>query len=276
MRRYSNVLWAVLTLVVPATAQAQIGFSPWNPCGGCRPVAPPPVCNTCMPRPVVPVTVAPACPQVSTTYRQEQYTTYRPVARTEVEREAVAVNVPVTTHKQVTVDEGGYKMVWVPNMVTKTVAETTMQRQVQYRDVAYQVVENVPQVHTRLVPEQTVAYRPTATVAVAPSCCGSNVISSLPVAMPTQQAVVPQPQVAAVPTEAPTASTAIQSTIPQQAAAPTTEGEWVQVPQRTVDNSPKIELQSYQQQSAYVPRAQGMFSRPTASNTALRTGHLYQ
>ncbi len=260
-----QVFWLILVITAPTTANAQYRFSGFNSCNRCQPIA------------VQPAYPAPVVPQVQTTWRQEQVTTYRPVTQTRVRREAVSVNVPVTTHKRVTVDEGGYKMVWVPKMVNKTVAETKYQRQVQYRDVPYQVVMQVPQVQTRLVPQQTVMYRP-QTVALAKPCCRSNVLSSLPVPMasaPTPVAIPQSANLALAPAPTP-AKAAPSTTIPKQATAPVDDGIWKKVPQRTAKATPDIELQSYQLQTlTTIPSAKGMFSRPTSTRTALRTGRIY-
>ncbi|WP_417848475.1 hypothetical protein [Thalassoglobus sp.] len=249
------VLCAAFAIGIPATGHAQFGIPGFNPCNRCA-------------TPPVPVVRAPVCPQVQTTYRQEQVTTYQPVTRTHVRREAVSVNVPVTTHKQVTVDEGGYKMVWVPKLTTKTVAETKLQQQVQYRDVPYQVVENVPRVHTRLVPQQTVSYHAPRTVAIAKPCCQGNQFSAVPIPMTTTAAVPYYPQVTAQAPITPVPAA------PQQSTAPADDGNWQKIPQRKAEANSKIELQSFQEQVTVTSPAQGMFSRPTSSNSALRAGQL--
>lgn len=299
MPRTLNVLLTVFAIVLPSVAHGQIGFSPWNPCG-CPPRPAP--CGTPLhcaaPQPcaaplgcALPAPVA--CPQVQTTYRQEQVTTYRPVTRTHIRREAVTVDVPVTTHRQVTVDEGGYQMVWVPKVVTKTVAQTHLQKQVRYRDIPYQTVQHVPQVHTRMVPQQTVRYVAPPMMAVAPSCCQPTPSASVPMVPPATQAVVPQavvPQAVvpeaelsareSTPVESPASAT---PPTPQTAATPpsplppnraSTQSEWVKVPQRVAQEPGEIELQSYQRSFPETHPAKGMFSRPAFGNTALRTGHL--
>nr|WP_271870808.1 hypothetical protein [Planctomicrobium sp.] len=258
MVRY-NFFWLLLVFVLPSTADAQFGV-------------PRSRCNTCQAKrqafvPYVAPPVVSHCPQVQTTYRQQQFTTYQPVTRTHVRREAVQVNVPVTTQKQVTVDEGGYKMVWVPKMTTKTVAQTTIQKQVQYRDVPYQVVENVPQVHTRIVPQQTIAYRP-QTIAMRKPCCQSNVFSAMPTPLVS---TIPPTTVAQAPIAKPVPA-------PQTTAKPQAEN-WVKVPQKNaasekVEAPAKIELQSFEQ-FAPAKSAKGMFSRPSSTSTALRTSRMY-
>ena len=81
-------------------------------------------------------------PMVQTQLRPQQIVTYQDVPRTTIHREAVQVQVPVTTYRQMTV----------------TVPQTVMQQQVQYRDVPVQTMERVQQVRTVLVPEQQVRY----------------------------------------------------------------------------------------------------------------------
>lgn len=274
IRRY-NIAFLLLAFLVPASAEAQFGrmnhhcrkclkkqgmMFPYAP----APMMPAPMMVPPVVSPCCPPVVAPVCPQVQTTFRQEQYTTYRPVTKTEVRREAVTVNVPVTTHKQVTVDEGGYKMVWVPKLTTKTVAETTIQKQVQYRDVSYQVVQNVPEVRTRLVPQQTVAYQPPV---VASPCCGPNKFSAVP--YPVTSTI---PQTAAIDLQ----PVAQQQVVPSQ---PSATEQWVKVPQKPeqpeqAQAPAEIELQAFER-AVPIRSAKGMFSRPTATSTALRTNRLY-
>lgn len=273
MIRYNKFIWLLLVAVLPSTADAQFGV-PRSRCNKCQakrqvfvPYVAPPVVSHCPQMIQQPIVQAPVCPQVQTTYRQEQYTTYQPVTRTQVRREAVQVNVPVTTQKQVTVDEGGYKMVWVPKMTTKTVAQTTIQKQVQYRDVPYQVVENVPRVHTRIVPQQTIAYQP-QTFAMRKPCCQSNAFSAMPTPLVS---TIPSTSIAQAPITNPVP-------VPQTAAKPQAEN-WVKVPQKNaaseqVEAPAKIELQNFEQ---FVPAksAKGMFSRPSSTSTALRTSRIY-
>ena len=118
-------------------------------------------CRTCAtPVPVAPAncTISQTRPVVTTQLRPQQVTTYRDVVETKVQRQQVVENVPVTTCKNVTVDEGGYQMVWVPKPVTKQVAETTVRQQVKTVDVPVQVMHRVPQVTTQMVPYQSVQY----------------------------------------------------------------------------------------------------------------------
>lgn len=97
-------------------------------------------------------------PVVSTHMQTRQVTTYRDVAETQYCQKQVVENVPVTTCKNVTVDEGSYQMVWVPKQVTKQVAQTTYQQQVKTVSVPVQTVRRVPQISTQMVPVQTVQY----------------------------------------------------------------------------------------------------------------------
>ncbi|MCX7409612.1 MAG: hypothetical protein NTZ32_16165 [Planctomycetales bacterium] len=97
-------------------------------------------------------------PVVQTQLRPQQVTTYRDVTETRVRNESVVENVPSTTYRNVTTDEGGYQMVWVPKPVTKQVAQTVVQQQVKTRAVPYQVTHRVPQVSTQMIPVQTVQH----------------------------------------------------------------------------------------------------------------------
>lgn len=264
--------WSLFALAIPATGEAQL-FPGLNPC------------QTCAPPPRV-VPMAPVCPQVQTTLRAEPVVTYQPVTRTQIRRESYAVDVPVTTQRQVTVDAGGYQMVWVPKMVTKTVAETHLQRQVHQRDVPYQVVEQVPRVSTRLVPQQTLVHMPPPMMATLPTpgCCQPNFAMAPPMGMavlPTHPGYSTPHSQALAPIPTPAGS------LPQTAVNPS-EGEWTKVPQRNAQKESGIELQSYQQQSFervdahsvqstdHVPAARGMFSRPSASVSASLTGRVSQ
>lgn len=142
-------LWAWMLLsgaiaVMPGPANAQM-FRRHKCCATCQ--TPQATCNCSQTRPVV-----------QTQLRAQQVTTFRDVTETHVRNETVVQNVPVTSYKQVTVDEGGYQMVWVPKPVTKQVAQTVIQQQAQTRQVPYQVTRRVPEISTQLVPVQTVQH----------------------------------------------------------------------------------------------------------------------
>ncbi len=108
-----------------------------------------PVVNCQTQQPVVETQMV---PQQMMTYRNEVVTQYR--------QEAITQNVPVTTYQNVTVDEGGYQMVYVPKPVTKQVPQVVYQPQISYRSVPYQVTQQVPQLVTQLVPQQVVRQQP--------------------------------------------------------------------------------------------------------------------
>ena len=91
-------------------------------------------------------------PQQVTTYRNEVVTQYR--------QEAVTQNVPVTTYRDVVVDEGSYQTVYVPRQVTKRIPQVSYQQQVAYRNVPVQTTRQVPQVVTQMVPRQVVRQQP--------------------------------------------------------------------------------------------------------------------
>ena len=69
-------------------------------------------------------------PVFTTQLRPQQVTTFCDVTETQMTHQQVVENVPITTCKDVTVDEGGYQMVWVSKPVTRQVAQTTVQQQV--------------------------------------------------------------------------------------------------------------------------------------------------
>jgi hypothetical protein len=108
---------------------------------------PPPVC---CPAPVCAPAINPCCPPAfpfqtqlqpvtQTTLVPQQVMTYQTVPQIQYQRQAYVTQVPVVTYQPVT----------------------------QYRDVAVQVNTQVAQVHTRLVPQQSIAYVP-ATGAMVP------------------------------------------------------------------------------------------------------------
>jgi len=150
-------LWAWMLLsgvfaVMPAPADAQL-FGCRGCCNRCqRPHA---TCSCAAAQPVMQTQLRPV---VQTQLRAQHVTTFCDVTETHVRNETVVQNVPVTTYNQVTVDEGGYQMVWVPKPVTKQVAQTVIQQQAQTRAVPYQVTHKVPQVTTQMVPVQTVQH----------------------------------------------------------------------------------------------------------------------
>lgn len=124
-----------------------------DPCCGLMPgpaCCPPPV--ECCPPPMQPI--------VETCLVPQQCTTFRDIPETCLRREPVCQTVPVTTMRQVTVDEGCYQQVWVPRLVTKNVPQTTLTQQLSYRDVPYQTMRRVPVTETRLIPQQRVRMVP--------------------------------------------------------------------------------------------------------------------
>lgn len=156
-----GMLLAVLGLIssgfTASTASAQ-WFS--RSCQHCqRPVS---HCNCQAQQPVINTHFA---PQQATTMRNEVVTEYRQVAYTQ--------NVPVTTYRDVVVDEGSYQTVYVPRPVTKRIPQITYQQQIAYRTVPVQVTRQVPQVVTQWAPQSAVPYQPTSPVA-------TNVVSPMP------------------------------------------------------------------------------------------------
>ena len=240
---------AFLALVsLPAVGFAQFGFG-CHPCATAR-IAPAPVIQSRL------------VPQVQTTYRPQNVVTYQPVQTTQIRRQAVNVDVPVTTHRQVTVDEGSYQTVWVPKLVTKTVAQTQMQRQVKYVDVPYQVVHNVPRVQTQFVPQQAVAYVP-QTYAYPSSIVSSTLIPSVQTTIAPNSfapTVVQKPQEKLVP-------------IPSEHAATGQSNDWKQVPKKNqIQASGDVQLQSFEW-AASAP-AKNLFVRPRTSIGAISAGRM--
>ena len=184
-----------------------------------------------------------------------------------MQQKQVVENVPVTTTKNVTVDEGGFQMVWVPKPVTKQVAETTLQQQVKTVSVPVQVTRRVPQMATQMVPVQSVQYVtehvPVQAMAIArPACstCGNSQAFGMPLfapqigyapayqAVPYATAVIPQTPVSTVPTQQTASITApaYQPTPAQQETVParSTPEPYETVPPRGGVPMPKDEATS--------------------------------
>ena len=97
-------------------------------------------------------------PVLQTTLQPHQVVTYRDVTETHIRQEQYVEQVPVTTCRNVTVDEGSYQTVWVPKPVTRQVSQTVMSQQVKSRSVPYQVTRRVPELTTALRPVQSISY----------------------------------------------------------------------------------------------------------------------
>lgn len=172
----SGMLLAVLSAISVMTSTTSVSAQFFSRgCRNCqRPV------NHCNCQSHQPVVETQMVPQQVMTYRNEVVTQYR--------QEAITQNVPVTTYRDVVVDEGSYQTVYVPRQVTKRIPQVSYQQQVGYRSVPYQVTRQVPQVVTQMVPQQIVrAPAISNQMAVAPmavaSCgpCGGVAFAPAPV-----------------------------------------------------------------------------------------------
>ena len=248
---------AGLASIVPANVDAQ-----------CRKCA-----QQAMMPPIVPMAAAPAnCtisqtrPVVTTQLRPQAVTTFRDVTETQMQQKQVVENVPVTTTKNVTVDEGGYQTVWVPKPVTRQVAETTVQQQVKTVSVPVQVTRRVPQMATQMVPVQSVQYVtehvPVQAMAIArPACstCGNGQAFGMPLfapqlgyvapayqPVPYATAVIPQTPVSQSQQTASITAPAYQPTPTQQETVParSTSEPYETVPARGAVPMPKDEATS--------------------------------
>jgi hypothetical protein len=179
-------------------------------------------------------------PVVETRYRQEQFMTCRTECRTALRQEAFCETVPTTCIENVTVDEGCYQMVWVPKPVTRQVAKTVYQQRMAYRNVPYQYQVQVPEMHCRVVPEQSVRYvqqTQTFVEPMQPICpppaCAQPVFSPAPEAAAYPAPITPG---CAVPT--PTCGVPGAYPTPLTGMAPEQNGSaWTQVPQRAAQNT---------------------------------------
>ena len=201
---------------------------------------------------------SPAMIAPQTMMRPQQITTYVDVPKTVMRQEAVQVQVPTTTYRQVAVDEGGYQQVWVPKMVTKNVAQTVMQTQVQYRQFPQTVMERVPQITTHMVPEQ-IARQYSPTIIGSPVGQSFAVGSqSFPIATPTSVTPIYETSPAPLnPVPTPMNETA---TLPHPAPQTSQVQDWQKVRQRPST----IQQQAYEVESVEtgyrVPKAIGRFS----------------
>ena len=133
-------------------------------------------------------TISQTRPVVTTQLRPQQVTAYCEVTETQVTQKQVVENIPVTTCKNVTVDEGSFQSVWVPKPVTKQVAQTMIQQRVKTVSVPVQVKRRVPSTVTQMVPVQSVQYVteqvPVQATAMASSCdtCGGGGMAFAPTA----------------------------------------------------------------------------------------------
>lgn len=111
-------------------------------------------------------------PVIETQMVPQQVTTYRNEVVTQYRQEAVTQTVPVTTYRDVVVDEGSYQTVYVPKQVAKRIPQVSYQQQVAYRSVPVQTTRQVPQVVTQMVPQQVVRQQPISnqTTQMAPIC----------------------------------------------------------------------------------------------------------
>lgn len=151
-------------LVEMTPVAAQVVGHPADCCRHCR--RPRPRC--CCAPVIAPVVCPPAVVCPPPVVCPQPVVSYRDVTETRIRQEQCVENVPVTTYRNVTVDEGSYQTVWVPKPVTKQVAQTSMTQQVKTRSVPYQVTVRVPTVSTALVTQPGV------------NCSGSSVLGHQP------------------------------------------------------------------------------------------------
>lgn len=252
--------WVVATLIVaiaPLAARAGMGHRRCGQCGRCAlPFSAchcaQPFCSMCQ--------MAPSscnCQQPAV-IGQAPVTTLQPVVRTEIRRQAQVIDVPVTTHRQVTVDEGSYQTVWVPKMTTKTVAETTIQKQVRYQDVPYQVVQHVP-VQQSVVASQVIVNPGMIAAAPQTIVAGTPVIahgdhyhplsgSSTSLLSPERLVPTPEPSLQAShsPVQIGMPQPAPLVTMPPAGIAAESSGSWSKVlPRQAAGPASNIQQQAY-------------------------------
>lgn len=276
----TRVLWGCFLCagiggLIPETSQAQLFRRPFHKC-----------CETCE-MPHAQCSCTQTQPVVQTQLRAQQVTTFRDVTETHVRNETVVENVPSTTYRNVTVDEGNYQMVWVPKPVTKQVAQTVVQQQVKTRAVPYQVTRRVPQISTQLVPVQTVQHitetvpfsMPMTAMAmpapiampIAAASCNSCGHSSMAMGLPylsSQIGYAPSfvpaaPMTASIPT-----MPAITVPLPQTALAPTpiapesSVEQWQTIPARGSSESRSRSYESPSSRAVPAPMDEASHSPP--------------
>ncbi len=262
MKQLSNwaLFAATLGVIAPASVLAQV-FPLHRP--GC--------CETCT-QPMAACQCARTRAVVQTQLRPQSVTVLQPVTETHVRQEVYTERVPVTTTKTVTVDEGGYQMVWVPKPVTKQIAQTTCVTQQKTRAVPYQVTRVVPQTVTRMVPVQTVQHVtelvPTAMVAAPAPVMGCNTCA-------TGHALAPHFHGMAMVPTLPISSTALTPipSAPQTAQGPSagTLGDWQSVPGRSAAPTPRsssapVPMPTDEPPQLPTPKTSGRFkSAPSAA-----------
>ena len=230
----SLVAALALTIVGPVVVRAQVfPFSGHHCCPSCQQA--PAQCSCTRTRPVV-----------GTTYRQEQFTTYRNVTDWKTERQQFTETVPVTKMRQVNVDRGQYKTVWVPKVVTEQVAETHYEQRIGYRNVQRPVTRRVAETRTRVVPQQTVRYQteqyqtvmapPTCNTCGVPATAARPYYGTMPAPMTAMAPSYPPPPVYT--TMAPTAPVYTQAAPPRAAAIPSMPP--INVRPRTAQSLPEL------------------------------------
>ena len=237
----------------------------------------------------VPVVTTRTRPVVTTQLRAQQVTTYRDVTETQMRHQQVLENVPVTSYKNVTVDEGGYQMVWVSKPVNKQVAQTTVQQQMKTVAVPFQVTRRVPQLTTQMVPVQTVQHVTeqvvmpsmamsipapmTFSMAATPGCdsCGNTHAFGMPMFAPQLGYLPPTSQFAPYSSFATTQLPPVAINSPQTAFGPTPLSQpqpelpqWQTVPARTApdvyETVPARAVPRPTDETAPAPRKTSMFS----------------
>lgn len=213
-------------------------------CSRCRGIG----CRARCFRPTFPIPTV--CPTIvpTTTYVPCTTTTMETVPRIVTRRQAYTTTVPVTTYTNVVVDEGSYQQIWVPKMVTKSVPQTSYQQQVQYKDVAVQVNDQVPVVTTRYVP------RTVNRIVNRPAC-----LTCPPIATPTAPA-----QIFNAPTVMPNQTFQAPQTLLPPSGLPAPNGNAVPAP------TPDPNMQT---PTSWVPIESRTSALPTTNNTAANGGY---
>jgi len=225
LRSFAMALVGVGLVGLGAVTAAPPGYGP-PPAAGCAPAGccPAPCCATCGQPPDI-CTCTTFKPVCDTCYHTQPVVGYHNVCRTCYRQEPYCVTVPVTKVDCVTVDEGCYKMVWCPRVVTKQVPRVEYHQQVCTRTVPFTVSQCVPHVTNVVVPECRTRYVPQTQTFIKPPtpCCPPPCAPGCGAPYPMTQmapAGMPQQPMVAAPMMPQQQQVAAPGMMPQQQAAP--------------------------------------------------------
>ncbi|WP_145363231.1 IMCp domain-containing protein [Stratiformator vulcanicus] len=166
IKSFSAAFAIAAAMVTASVAVTDIAFAQgWTAPGSC--------CGTCG-EIVTACTCTRMQPVCETTVRRQDCVTWREVPRTLYRDEEYVVTIPKIDYDCVTVDEGCYKMVWVPKPVKKVIPKTVYQKDIRTRKVPFTVSQKVPVVSSQWIPEKRVRCVPQTTTQYYRQPFGTN------------------------------------------------------------------------------------------------------